>query len=252
MKPIKEILFWVFTAAALIIIFGRQYGGYINSFYFVSFLLPVIVGTSYMFSAFLVPQYLLQKRYFKFGLYTLYTIIVSLNLEIIVITLAFAALANYQYAEMIPASKNVFGLAITMYFVALIKSFSVLLRLSLARQEEITTLEEKQNNLEKGYLLVRADRKNAKIILDEIYYIESLSDYVKIKLEDKTVITKEKISTIEAKLTQPFLRIHRSFIVNTDKINSFTAEVVEINSIELPISRSYKKTALQYLKDEKH
>lgn len=242
MKPIKEILFWVFAAAALIVIFGRQYGGYINSFYFVSFLLPVIVGTSYMFSAFLVPHYLLQKKYFKFGLYTLYTIIVSLNLEIIVITLAFAALANYQYAEMIPASKNVFGLAITMYFVVLIKSFSLLLRTSLSKQDEIATLEVKQNILQKGYLLVRADRKNVKILLEDILYIESLSDYVKINLIDKPVIiTKEKISTIEEKLTRPFMRIHRSFIINTDRIESFSAESVEINSKSLPISRTYKK-----------
>ena len=248
MRHINEIIVWVFTSLALIVIFGRQYGGYINSFYFVSFLLPVIVGTSYMFSAFLLPKYLLQKKYFKFGLYTLYVIIVSLNLEIIVITLAFAALANYQYDHMIPAAKNIFGLAITMYFVALIKSFSVLLKISHSRQDAITTLEEKQSHLEKGYLLVRADRKNAKVLLDEINYIESLSDYVKINLKDKPVIiTKEKISSIEEKLTLPFLRIHRSFIINTDKISSFSAEAVEIAAIEIPISRTYKKVVLQYL-----
>ena len=249
MKLIKETFFWVFTASALIVIFGRQYGGYINSFYFVSFLLPVIVGTSYMFSAFLVPQYLLQKKYFKFGLYTLYTIIVSLNLEIIVITLAFAALANYQYEHMLPASKNIFGLAITMYFVVLIKSFSLLLRISHSKQEEIESLEEKQNILQKGYLLVRADRKNVKILLEEILYIESLSDYVKINLIDKPVIiTKEKISTIEEKLIRPFLRIHRSFIINTDRIDSFSAESVEINSKSLPISRTYKKEVMNLLR----
>ena len=252
MKLIKEIIFWVFTALALIIVFGQQYGGYINSFYFITFLLPVIVGTSYMFSAFLVPQYLLQKKYFKFALYTVYTIIVSLNLEIIVITLAFAALANYQYDHMIPAAKNVFGLAITMYFIALLKSFSVLLRISLSRQEAITTLEDKQSNLQKGYLLVRADRKNIKVLLDEIKYIESLSDYVKINISDKPVIiSKDKISNIESRLTMPFLRIYRSFIINTDKVTSFSSETVAIDAIELPISRTYKKSVLQYLKKER-
>jgi len=253
MKQFREVIFWVFTASALIIIFGRQYGGYINSFYFVSFLLPVIIGTSYMFSVYLVPQYLLQKKYLKFSLYTAYTIIVSLTLEMLVITLAFAVLANYQYEQMISASKNIFGLAITMYFVALIKSFSLLLRISLSREEKISILEEKQNNLEKGYLLVRADRKTAKVLLDEIYYIESLSDYVKIYLKDNPVlITKEKISKIEEKLTKPFLRIHRSFIVNTDKITGFSAETVEIGSNEIPISRTYKKVVLQYLYNKQH
>jgi DNA-binding LytR/AlgR family response regulator len=140
-----------------------------------------------------------------------------------------------------------------MYFIVLVKSFVLILKISFSRDEKILTLEEKQKNLQRGYLLVRADRKNTKILLDEIYYIESLSDYVKINLRDKPVIiTKEKISNIEAKLTKPFLRIHRSFIVNTDKITSFSAEAVEIASNELPISRTYKKAAIQYLQDEKH
>lgn len=76
-----------------------------------------------MFSDYLVPRYLLQKKYFKFTLYTLYTVIVSINLEILVIVLAFVILANYQYDHMIPATKNVFSLAITMYFIVLIKAF---------------------------------------------------------------------------------------------------------------------------------
>ena len=252
MKQIWQIFFWVLTASALVVFFGRQYNGYVNSFYFVTFLLPVIIGTSYMFSDYLVPRYLLQKKYFKFGLYTLYTIIVSLNLEILVIVLAFVVLANYQFDHMIPAAKNVFSLAITMYFIVLVKAFILLIKSSYIRQEELNTLVEKQTNMQKGYLLVRADRKNVKVLLEDILYLESLSDYVKIITSNNpVVITKEKISAIEEKLTMPFLRIHRSFIVNTDKINSFSAEAVEIDTTELPISRSYKKAALQDLKSDK-
>lgn len=206
-----------------------------------------------MFNEYLVPRYLLQKKYFKFGLYTLYTIIVSLNLEILVIILAFVVLANYQYDHMIPASKNVFSLAITMYFIVLVKAFILLIKSSFVRQEELNTLAEKQSNMQKGYLLIRADRKNVKVLLEDILYLESLSDYVKIiTANNPVVITKEKISNIEEKLTMPFLRIHRSFIVNTDKINSFSAETIGISSKELPISRSYKKATLHYLKSERH
>ena len=253
MKQIWQILFWVVTASVLVVFFGGQYNGYVNSFYFVTFLLPVIIGTSYMFSEYLVPKYLLQKKYLKFALYTLYTVIVSLNLEILVIVLAFVVLANYQYEHMIPAAKNVFSLAITMYFIVLVKAFILLIKSSLVRQEELNTLAEKQNNMQKGYLLVRADRKYVMVLLYDILYIESLSDYVKINLKDSPIIiTKEKISSIEEKLSKPFLRIHRSFIVNTNEISSFSSESIEINSVELPISRSYKKAALQFLKGEKH
>ena len=248
MRQFKEVVFWVLSAIALIVIFGRSYGGYINSFFFVSFHMPVIVGTSYAFSSFLVPNYLLKKKYFKFSLYTAYTIIVSLNLEMLVITLAFSVLAEYRYELLNPAAKNIFVLTITMYFIALLKAFTMLIKNSFSVQDKISVLEEKQNTNQEGFLIVRSDRKNVKVLLAEILFIESLSDYVKINLIDKSVITKEKISNIEEKVSMPFLRTHRSFIVNTDKITSFTAETIEIGETKLPVSRTYKKDLQQLLK----
>ncbi len=249
MKSIKQFGFWFVAVLVLVALFGKPYGGYSVSFYFVSFLLPVIIGTSYTFNSFLVPKYLLQKKYVKFGLYTFYTVVISLNFEMLVIFLAFTVLANYQYDKMVPAATNIFGLAITMYFIVLIKAFMLLIKTSFGEQEKIQTLEEKQTNLQKGYLVVRADRKNAKILLEEILYVESLSDYVKIATTLGTpVITKEKISGLEQKLASPFIRIHRSFIINSDKVDSFSSEAVVINGNELPISRTYKKEALAVLK----
>lgn len=98
------------------------------------------------------------------------------------------------------------------------------------------------------YIFVRSDRRMVKISFNEILFIESLSDYVKIHLTDKTVLTRETISNIEAKLPQKdFIRVHRSFIVSLANIDSFTNEFVEINSHQIPISRSYKNSVLERL-----
>ena len=97
---------------------------------------------------------------------------------------------------------------------------------------------------------VRSDRKMIKICFDEIRYIESLADYIKIHLIDKTVVTRETISSIEAKLPKTnFLRIHRSFIVAKSRIDSFTNECVEIGKAQIPISRSYKKEIMGKLEN---
>ncbi len=95
---------------------------------------------------------------------------------------------------------------------------------------------------------VRADRKMIKVCFADILYIESLSDYVKIHLTDKTVVTRDTITNIESKLPQhDFLRVHRSFIVSMPRIDSFTNEFVEIGRKQIPISRSYKKEILDRL-----
>ncbi len=112
-------------------------------------------------------------------------------------------------------------------------------------QDEIT--EEKSD-----YIFVRSDRKMVKVRFSEINYIESISDYIKIYLTEKNVITRETISNIEAKLPQnEFIRTHRSYIVSIDKIVSFTNETIDLeNKKEIPISRSYKNEVLQKLENK--
>lgn len=102
--------------------------------------------------------------------------------------------------------------------------------------------------LKNDFIFVRSDRKMIKINFDEIQYVESLSDYIKIHSVDKTITTRETISNIETKLpAKNFLRIHRSYIVNLKKINSYTNEFVEIGKNAIPISRTYKENVLKKL-----
>jgi len=109
--------------------------------------------------------------------------------------------------------------------------------------------ETKELTVEKSdFIFVRSDRKMIKINFYDINYIESLGDYLKIHLQNKTIVTRETISNMEAKLPKSeFIRIHRSFILSISKIESFTSEFVEVNKKAIPISRSYKKEVLQRL-----
>ena len=98
-----------------------------------------------------------------------------------------------------------------------------------------------KNRPEDTFITLRADRKNLKISLNDILYIESLKDYIKVVTAAKTIVTKQSISSIEETLPKnQFIRIHRSFIVSINKIETFTNEIIEIGKKELPISRMYK------------
>lgn len=98
------------------------------------------------------------------------------------------------------------------------------------------------------YIFVNENRKMVKIYLSEILIIESIKDYVKIITPSKTIITKQQLSYFEESLPQNmFLRIHRSILVATNKIEAYTANIVEIQSIEYPIGISYKNSVSQTL-----
>ncbi len=95
---------------------------------------------------------------------------------------------------------------------------------------------------------IRADRKIHKLEEQEIVYIESLDDYVKIHLKDSSLITRENISTLEVKLpSPPFVRIHRSFIVNSTWVKTISNEGIELNGKKLPFGRTFKRPALSRL-----
>src|SRR6478672_8122754 len=91
-----------------------------------------------------------------------------------------------------------------------------------------------------AFIYVKSEKKNVKILLKDILFIESLKDYIKIHTAEKTIITQVPISTIEQRLPDNFLRIHRSFIVAKDKITAYTQHDLEIGKFQIPIGRNYK------------
>lgn len=98
----------------------------------------------------------------------------------------------------------------------------------------------KDNKTEVDYIFVRQDRKQVKIVLDEITYIQSLKDYIKIHLGNKSHVIKYSITAFEKQLNKSFLRIHRSYIVNINQVTAYTKHDIEIGTIEIPIGDNYK------------
>jgi DNA-binding LytR/AlgR family response regulator len=80
-----------------------------------------------------------------------------------------------------------------------------------------------------------------KVAYNDIVYVESMKDYVKIvRTNEKPLLVKQSISSLEDLLPeQLFVRVHRSYIVAVNKIAAFTNHDVEISNIEIPIGRLY-------------
>jgi len=94
---------------------------------------------------------------------------------------------------------------------------------------------------EKDFIFLNVQKKKVKILFSEIVYIESQREYIKIITTKKEYISKMSTHEIEALLpSNLFKRIHRSFIVSVSKIESYTAESVEVNGVSIPIGRGYR------------
>src|SRR5688572_30085951 len=92
----------------------------------------------------------------------------------------------------------------------------------------------------KDHLFLNVQKKKIKILFSEIIYIESQREYIKIVTTKKEWLSKMSTHEIETLLpANLFRRIHRSFIVSVNKIESYTAEMVEVNGVSIPIGRGY-------------
>jgi two-component system LytT family response regulator len=93
----------------------------------------------------------------------------------------------------------------------------------------------------RDFIFITVQKKKVKILFAEIVYIESQREYIKITTTGNEYISKMSTHEIEALLpTHLFKRVHRSYIVAIRRIESFTAEMIEINGVSIPIGKGYR------------
>jgi DNA-binding LytR/AlgR family response regulator len=93
----------------------------------------------------------------------------------------------------------------------------------------------------KDFIFLNVQKKKVKILFSDIVYIESQREYIRIVTTKATYLSKMGTHEMEALLpADRFKRIHRSFIVSVSKIESYTAESVEVNGVSIPIGRGYR------------
>jgi two-component system LytT family response regulator len=129
------------------------------------------------------------------------------------------------------------------FLKAVNKAYPLNVAATMQKQVVSSIVEEKKNE---SFVYFRADRKMVKVMLDDILYIESMKDYVKVHARQGVIITKQSISSVEAMLPEKlFVRTHRSFIVSINKIKSFTNELVEIDKTDIPIGKLFRNGVMK-------
>lgn len=124
-------------------------------------------------------------------------------------------------------------------------SFDRFQKSALKAQERFPTNETSANS----YFFVKSSGQQHKINFDEILYIESIKDYVNIKTDNQEYIVLDTLKSLENQLPENFARVHKSFILNLDKIEKIDVRNVFLNSgKEIPIGETYKSEFFQKLK----
>jgi len=115
-------------------------------------------------------------------------------------------------------------------------------------KETVTTTADYVPNPE-AFVYLKVDKDMKKVFVNDIIYIESWKDYVKLFLASgKNILVKQSISAMENLLSDhKFMRVHRSYMVSMNKISGYNGISVQLDTKEIPIGRLYKQTVMERL-----
>ena len=140
---ILHFLFWIGVWFFFVYFFSYNSDDTYYITWFSSLLLPISLATTYITIYFLIPKYLLTKRYFKLGLYSFYTIVLSVYLSILAVYGSFIFITKLDITKVPPMGKNFVFILILIYLIVGIVSFIYLLKHNFSAQSKYKALENK-------------------------------------------------------------------------------------------------------------
>ncbi|OBX26310.1 sensor histidine kinase [Gelidibacter algens] len=265
-RVILHVLFWCGVLLFFMYFFGFDSNDFNFILSFSSFLMPITMATTYLSIYKLIPEYLIKKRYFLFGLYSLYTVIVSGYLIVVSVFYGLIYLSNFQYRNMPPISRNLFFVMIAVYMVTLVVSAFKLLKLNLKQSEQKKKLETKilatqlqLKEQELNYLKMQIhphflfntlntiygfSLKKADETPEMILKLSNLLDYLLYQADKPFVLLTEEIQHIKDYIALEHLRFNNTLNVVFNHINTSESDKIAPMLLIPFVENSFKHGSL--------
>jgi hypothetical protein len=226
-----HILFWI----AYFILFGFIWAGengYLASFYLEFVLLPTRLLAVYITIYFLLPGFLLKRKYIKFFVGYAVTLILAGVLQRIFIHLF------YENLLLKDTTSGLFSIKMLIRAIVLINT-TALFVLGVKLFQLWLIESEKNKNMGKKILKIRANRRIHRVAIDSILFIEGLGNYVVYHLRDKSKLTVYgTVKDTLLRLPENFVRVHKSYIVNKTHIKSYDTSTIDVQDHLVPRGKS--------------
>lgn len=110
----------------------------------------------------------------------------------------------------------------------------------------------KESSVDKKFIFIKTEYRLEKLLLSEILFIEGMRDYRKIHTLTKKIMTLQTFRDLEVEIPETVIcRVHKSYMVSIDKIDTIERDIIRIRGIEIPVSDTYKKRFYQLITQAK-
>lgn len=253
-----HLLFWCGVLFFYSYLFAVGSSNYNDILAFSFFLMPITIATTYVSIYKLIPQYFMTKQYFRFALYSIYTLIISSYLVIVSIFFSLIHLSGFEYSQMNPATKNILFILTAVYLVVFIVSAFKLLKLNLKQSSTTRELENKiletqlkLKEQELNYLKMQIHPhflfntlntmygfalKKAEETPEMILKLSNLLDYLLYQVDKPFVSLEEEVNHIKDYISLEEMRFNNKLDIsiseNHESINSKIAPMILLPFVE--------------------
>jgi sensor histidine kinase YesM len=166
-----HVMFWAAILLLYGIFFGRRNNNYLQTLFFVGLLMPVVIGATYFFNYYLIPRFIITGRYRLFILYSFYTILTALFLEMMVALLTFLVMAELRVHNMSPASVDIFFLLSSFLVVVFLGVAIKMVSFWRQSKDDYQTLALERIEMELKFLKAQLNPHFLFNTLNNLYYL---------------------------------------------------------------------------------
>jgi len=255
-RILNHMLYWIGLVFFFGIIWGTSDNNYFRNFMIQIYSLPSRLILVYVTLYGLIPAFFHEKKYFKFIIsYTLLVVGVSIFIQrpFMFYYIQPTYLPGWETSNFFTITE-IMNTILDVNIAAVIPLAAFFFKIWQKTQQKALQLEkinlETTLQNENEFIYLKVEKTLQKVFIKDIMFIESLKNYIKVKTVEKEVIAYSSISAIQKTLpSKKFLRVHRSFIIGHDFMDSFSPSQINIKGIIIPVGRKYKesvKNELEY------
>lgn len=245
-RATKHIGYWLVFVCFFTWVWGTYDHDYFRNFMIQVLSLPARIILVYVTLYFLFTKFFLKKQY---GIFVFLFILLLLFVTVFIQRVLFFYVVQPNYLQSFETS-NFF--AITELMNTLLDvNIAIIIPLGYTFFRSWQKTNQKTIDLEKKqieylnddeFIYFKVEKSLQKVFIKDIVLIESLKNYIKVKTADREIIAYKSISSVEELLPkEKFLRVHRSYIVSLNSIDSFSPSKLILKGIQIPIGRKYKE-----------
>ena len=253
-KIVKHLLYWLFFVLFFTVIWGTYDNDFSRNLSIQLFSLPARITLVYTTIYFLIPFFFLQKRYTAF-IMSFFTLLIGVSIFIqrpIIFYLVQPFYSHHFKSDHFFAVTEIMNTILDVNLAVIIPLGYVFFThwQKINKENMVLENQELKQIREEDFIYLKVEKSLQKVFIKDIVYIESQKNYIKLKTIEREIVVLKSISSIEKSLPEKqFLRIHRSYIVAIQFIDSISPSKLILKGISIPVGRKYKdevKDALGY------